>query len=274
MKPDKDVLRQLKRFAVLLAAPILLAACGDDAWIGPDASALPSPPPPQLGKAEGVYAGTVTGAPSGASAFEALVLENDDIWVLYGADLGSVFSVYGFIQGSGTSTNGAYASNTARDYGYDPAVDSSISATYDLSAQTIAGSLSSSGATVSFAGGPIPGSAYNYNTAASLDSASGAWTAQTLDGDYLAINISANGSLGFIGDSGCSGTGSVTPRASGKNVFDISVRFANNSACYLPNETATGIGIVYPLAETGQSELLVAVTNSAKTLGIAAFGIR
>jgi len=41
----------------------------------------------------------------------------------------------------------------------------------------------------------------------------------------------------------------------------------------MPNQTATGIAVAYPLS-TGQTQMIAAVTNPSRTVGIAAFGIR
>lgn len=269
----------MRRYLFGLATSVLalaaLAACGGDdgsADLAAGGGGVAPPPPPTT--AEGVYGGTVTGAPSGASAFEAVVLENGDIWALYGQNAGSIFNVYGLIQGSGTSSNGSYTSANARDFGVVPAASGSISATYNAAAGTLAGSASGSGLTMQFSGGPIPGSSYNYNSAASLSTVAGSWSLQTLQGDFLTMNVSSGGSLTFTGSSGCGGTGSFMPRASGKNVFNVSITFGNSRACPLPGQTVTGIGITYPITATSQSQLVVAVTDSARTLGTAAFGIR
>ena len=41
----------------------------------------------------------------------------------------------------------------------------------------------------------------------------------------------------------------------------------------MPNQTATGIAVAYPLS-TGQIQVIAAATNSARTVGIAVFGVR
>src|SRR6186713_3412293 len=90
-----------------LVAVAALAACGGG---GDDVPAAAAP-----ATAEGVYGGTLTG--SSSNAFELVVLENGEFWTLYGTSTPAAFYVEGFIQGNGTSSNGAaFSSTSAKDY--------------------------------------------------------------------------------------------------------------------------------------------------------------
>lgn len=230
---------------------------------------LTQPPPPPATTAEGVYGGALTG--STASDFQALILENGEFWSLYGQDSGSIFSVYGFVQGMGASSNGAFTASDVKDFGFNPPLSGTLSATYNSSAKTISGTVSSASGSVQFSGGPISGSQYNYDRAASLSNISGNWNTVSSSGGSVSVNVSANGSV-TTAEGGCSGSGSITPRSSGKNVFNVSLTFGA-SPCVLPGQTVTGIAIVYPLS-TGQTQLIAAVTNASRTAGVAVFGIR
>jgi hypothetical protein len=64
----------------------------------------------------------------------------------------------------------------------------------------------------------------------------------------------------------------VTPRASGKNVFNLELRFGP-APCELPGQNATGIAVAYPLA-SGQTQLLVTAVDGTRAYGAAAFGVR
>ncbi len=236
-----------------------LAACGgggDSGTTGPTA--------------EGVYGGTLTGSTS--TAFQLLVLENGEFWAMYGTRTSTFFGVAGFIQGSGTSNNGSFTSSNTKDFGFVPARAGSTTATYDAAAKTISGSVTASGGSVGFSGGPIPGSLYNYNNPATLSTITGSWTTSTLTGESVAINIASNGSFAASSSAGCNFSGTVTPRASGKNVFNVSLTFGA-APCALAGQPATGIAVAYPLAN-GQTQLLVAVVDSGRTAGTAAFGTR
>jgi|HigsolmetaAR202D_1030399.scaffolds.fasta_scaffold15306_2 hypothetical protein len=220
---------------------------------------------------EGVYGGTLSGSTS--SDFQALILENGDFWALYGNDMGSIFYVEGFVQGNGTwSGEGSYTSNNIRDFGFFPAPSGTLKATYNSNAKTITGTVTYPQAgTVQLSGGPIDDSLYDYDVAAALTDVTGSWSAMNSLGGSVSMSVNANGTLS-VSEGACSGTGTITPRASGKNVFNVSVSFGG-APCLLPNQTATGIAIVYPLA-TGQTQLVAAITSAARTAGIAVFAIR
>jgi hypothetical protein len=246
------------RLVVSGLAVALVAACGGG---GSDA---PS------GPAEGVYGGPLTGSTS--SYFQMLVLENDEFWVIYGAQSSTTFLIAGFIQGAGTSNNGTFSSSALRDYGFVPALAGTASANYNTDAKTISGTANFSGRTVGFSGGPIPGSLYNYGSAASTSTVAGSWSVGVNTGETANLTISAGGALSLASSGGCTGTGSIVPRASGKNVFNVAVTFAG-TPCLLPGSTVTGIAIAYPLSN-GRTQLIAAARNSAQTAGFLVAGTR
>jgi len=254
-----NIYKNNRLLLTVLAA--FLAACGG----GGDGGTVSSP----SALPEGVYGGTLTGSTS--TAFQLLALENGDLWTIYGTQSPSVFSVAGFIQGSSSSGGTSFSSTNARDYGFAPAVGGTITGTFNATARTIAGSATAGGQTVSFSGGPIAGSLYNYDTPASVAVVSGNWTlGTTLNGDTVFLTVQPSGSFSATSNSGCSFTGNITPRASGKNVLNVSASFGP-LPCALPGQTATGIALSYPLLN-GSTQLLVALQDSSRTLGQAAFG--
>lgn len=229
-----------------------------------------STPAVSSGAAEGVYGGNLTGSTS--KNFQMLVLENDEIWSMYGTQTSSQFLVTGFVQGNGTSSNGSFTSSNVRDFGYAPALSGTASATYSVVAKTMSGGLSAGGGTVSFNGGPIAGSLYDYNAPASLSAVTGNWSLTALTGESVSVAIASSGLFSATTSLGCKFSGSLTPRPSGKNVFNLSLTFGA-SPCALPGQTASGISLAYPLA-TGQTQLIMAGANSTRTIGTAAFGTR
>lgn len=251
----------MKNLATVFAT-LALVACG-----GGGGDAVPTP---VATTPEGVYGGTLTGSTS--SDFEALFLENGEFWTLYGASTPTVFGVAGFVQGTGTSNNGSYASANAKDFGFVPAVAGTLSATYNTVAKTIAGTFTTTLGAVTFSGGPIPDSLYLYDKPASLADVSGVWSTMSLTGESVAINVASNGAFTAIGSSGCTFSGTVTPRASGKNVFNVALTFGA-APCALPGQAGSGIALAYPLA-TGQSQLLVAAYDGTRNYGTAVFGTR
>lgn len=247
-----------------LLACVALAGCGG----GSDS---PAPAPVVVGPtAEGVYSGTITGAKS--SGFQLLILENGDFWTLYGNQTSSQFLVSAIIQGSGTSNNGSFASSNLKDYGVSPGLAGTLKATYDATAKTISGTVTAGTDTASFSGGPTAGSLYNYNIAASLTNIAGSWATTSTSGEPVNVTIAAVGTFSAVGGSGCKFSGTVTPRASGKNVFDTTMTFGP-APCGLAGQTASGIALSYPLA-SGKTQLVLAQVDSTRTYGSAAFGTR
>lgn len=255
-------MRPIQALQIALASLILIAGCGGGGDDSPPASAGPT--------AEGFYGGTLTGGTS--SAFRLIVLENGEYWSLYGAQASTAFYVAGFVQGTGASNNGIFSSSNAKDFGFSPSVAGSVNATYNATAHTIAGSVSATAGTVTFDGGPIAGSTYNYNTAATVSAVSGAWTLTDLSGASLSLNIASNGAFVANTTAGCNFSGTVTPRASGKNVFNVALTFGA-SPCGLPGQAATGIAVAYPLT-AGGTELVVGVVEGTRNYGTVAFGTR
>jgi hypothetical protein len=270
---------EIFRSTIPLAALALLAACGEDTITGP---------PPAPTTAAGVYEGTLRGAPSAAPTFEAIILEDGEFWMLHGENFGSLFKVYGFVQGYGNSSGGTYTSTSAKDFGFVPPVNVSLSATYSANAKTVSGTIAYPvidyapdtpdapvSFTTAFSGGPIQGTNYNYDSPAALSAVTGTWSLQTTQGDAATMIVAADGSLRFTTTSGCSGKGSLTPpRPSGKNVFNAAIIFDDNNTCLLSGQTITGIAITYPILSTNQSQFVIALTDASKTVGTAAFGVR
>lgn len=249
----------------MLASTVLLA-CGGG---GGDGGTPISPTTGAL--AEGVYGGTLSGNTT-STAFELLVLEKGEFWSMYGTQTDSTFGVAGFIQGSGTSVNGSFSSFNSKDFGFAPAVTVTTSATYDATAKTITGTIAAGTSSVAFSGGPIAGSLYNYNTAASLTSIAGVWSTTTIKGEVVTLTVATDGQYTAAGTSGCQFSGTVAPRKSGKNVFDVTITFGA-APCDLPGQSGTGVALVYPI--TGdKTQLLVAATDSTRTYGSAVFGTR
>ena len=85
----------------------------------------------------------------------------------------------------------------------------------------------------------------------------------------IPVTIGSSGSIS-AGNSSCSASGTATPRASGKNIFDIKMTFAGNF-CALGNGAVTN-GIAYYDISTKQVAVLA--LNSSKTDGFIYAGVR
>lgn len=93
--------------AVTYMLTFLLAGCGGGGGSG--TARVPIVP---ARMAEGVYSGTI----SNGKSHNALVLENDQVYVMYGTMVKGSLMVSGFIQGNGKSNNGSFSASDMRDY--------------------------------------------------------------------------------------------------------------------------------------------------------------
>ena len=248
--------KNLKTWGVI-SSLTFLTACGGGGG-GTPAANVP---------AEGVWTGTT----STGYAIDVLVLENNQFWSMFGNRSGGALSVIGFDQGSGSASGSAFSGNLLEVLYTGTTATGSITAT-TVANTSLNGSASySNGNTSTFNLAPPTSSTYNYNTAANLTTIQGNWSGSLLSGAAASVAITSVGAItGTSG--GCSFTGTVTPRTSGKNVFDASVTFGA-SPCALPNQTAVGIALAY--TTTGnQTQLLVSVIDSGRTTGTMFFANR
>lgn len=249
-----------------------LAGCSDGGGSSAQLSGDGTVNPPAGGSTglQGAYYGTT----ANNIAFDTLVLDGGRFYVLYGQRVGDALAVSGFIEGSGTSNNGSFSSTDARDFSDGTNTPATISISYGTGTG-LTGSIFINGATTAtdtFSALPVT-SGYDYATAAKLTDISGNWTLTAVTGEQVPLTIDGtNGNLN-ASVNGCTISGTVTPRTSGRNVFDVSLTFGNETACTRPNETATGNAISYLLPD-GRRQIVIAGTNTARDAGTALFGVR
>ncbi|MGZ5179581.1 MAG: hypothetical protein ACXWC6_08750 [Ramlibacter sp.] len=259
----KSAIRNLAACAVAST----LVACGGGGGSTPSAASSTTNVV-SAATGQGVYTGTLTGGAS--TAFELLLLENGETWMLYGTPGTSSFLVRGFVQGTAAVATSSFSAASVKDYGTVPPTNGALSGT--VSGQTVSGTIAEGGQSVAFTGAVLTGASYDYNTAATLAQVAGNWTLTGLDGTLASVTIATDGTL-TGSNAGCLLTGSVKPRASGKSVFDVTVT-SGASPCTTPGATSTGFALTYLVNGTALRQLLVAATNAAKTGGIAYFGVR
>ncbi|KQP22993.1 hypothetical protein [Pseudorhodoferax sp. Leaf267] len=242
----------------------LLVACGGGGGDGDDD--MPSNP-----TAEGAYVGTLSGA-NDLNAFSAVITDTGEVWAFYGAKQASgLFAISGFLQGSGNSSDGNYTSTDLRDFGASPAMPATATARYDARAKTIDGKFNFDSFAVSFKGDGNT-APYKYDTPATLASVAGNWSLNALTGESITLSVAPNGSVTGVSSLGCTMTGTLTPRPSGKNVFNASLRFGP-APCALPDQSASGIALAYPLAN-GIQQFMFAGFDASRQHGTAAIGMR
>lgn len=262
----KENMKYLRLTAFVLTAASFLTACGG----GSDSPAPVTPAPVPLAAAEGYYQGTV----STGKQFQLLMLENDQFYSLIGnTDTQGVFRVTSLIEGKGVSNNGSFSASNIKEYSNNgQVVAGTLSASYSPKVSITGNASAAGGGSASFTGTSPAAANYTYDTPATLGSVSGNWSGNTLDGAGLNFSVSAAGAISGTAASGCSFTGAAAPRASGKNVLDVSVTFGA-APCDSPGLTIKGIGVT-SLLTGGKRQLLIAVTNTDRTAGTVVFAQR
>lgn len=247
---------------ICLALSGVVAGCGGGGGGGSsDSGSTPAP----ATSAEGLWVGST----DNDRAVTGLVLDDSTYWVLYSI-MGNSAIIGGAVQGSGTSQNGSFTSVNGRDFNLEGlgASDVTVNASYVME-QTFSGTIeyAGTGEQITFT------SSYDsdYELTPSLAAISGTYSgaASTSGGTESAtVTVSDSGAISGSGASGCSFTGSASPRAQG-NVYNLSVTFGGGVCA---NGTSTVTGVAYFDAETKQ--LRSAALNSAKTDGFIYVGTK
>lgn len=243
----------MKRIAALTITS-LLAACG-----GGGDSAPPTTPPAASVSAEGFWTGT---ASNGVVANVA-ILENGETWGVYTSRNTLVGALYGV-----TNSSAGTLSGSGRDFNIPSG---------SVSAGTYTGTYTPKKTiNVAFSSGGTFSGTYDsaYDQPASAATLAGAYSGWGVSGNAPVqsanVTISSSGAITVPASNGCSASGTATPRASGKNVFDVTVTFTGTN-CALGNGTVTR-GVAY--YDTGSREVLVMAMNPAKSDGFIYVGAK
>ncbi len=245
-----------RRSIAALATASLLTACG-----GSSGNDDRGP------KAAGAYEGVT----SNGGAFQALVLDDDQFWALYGVEVGSVFHIAGFVQGQARSGGGRISSSDIRDFGEAPAESSTLEGTYSAGSN-IAGGLRSASRTFAFNGTVVDPTNFAYDVPADPTAIAGDWIMIGLGGAPASVAITASGALTGKSD-GCSYEGTVTPHASGRNLFSATVTFGG-APCARAGQAASGIAVSHLLNGGPLRRLLLLATDPTRREGIGLVGVR
>jgi hypothetical protein len=201
-------------------------------------------------------------------ALTGVVLEDGTFYVLYSV-IGDPALIAGVIQGNGTSNNGSFSSTNARDFNLEGlgVLVATVSASYDTR-------RSLNGTVAYAAGGPVTfTSTFDaaYDATPSLAQLAGAFSGQVALSQGVEnanVNVSSTGSLSGVGTSGCTVTGSVTPRTRG-NVFNVTLGFGG-PPCFFANQTLTGIAYF----DSARKRLYAAAPNANRMDGVLFVGVK
>lgn len=252
-----------RRLLAVLAAASLAAACGGggDAGDSGTESAASS--------AEGFYLGTMAGGTP--NYFEKLVLENNEVWILYGsrASPGAATSLSGLMSGTATYSGGTLATTAIKDFGVAPAATGTFSASYKINSKShvtsVSGTASAGGKSLTLTGADNI-SNYLYFLPAALSALSGTWTLPMASGAPGTVSVTSTGGFS-LNISGCTASGTAVTRASGKNVYNVTMTFGA-APCSFPGVAFSGVAFIIsdPFVNGGK-ELRLLFRNSAQTAG-------
>ena len=236
----------------VIALAAFLTACGG----GGGSSNNSSTPAVQNQDPQGFWQGTTTNG----STVAALVLETGQYYALYSTNN----AAYGMVEGTFSTSGNTITDKSSVDFLIGVgAIPASITGSANTK-QSISGNISESNTSITFSG--------NYNTAydtpATLSEAVGTWTGQATGGNVTTtLTVTSTGA--FTGSSGtCAFTGTVAPRASGKNVFNGNITF-NTATCQL------GAGVTVPFnAVTTGNQMVAAGVNSSRSNGFIFIGAK
>lgn len=240
---------------------LMVVSCGGGGGVSNNSGAQNTSTP---GQAQGVYLGNT----STGFAFDGIILPNDKFYAIYGTMIGNVLYVCGIATGQGTSANGHYTATETDFYycgGTQAVYTGTVTGTY-TAGSSLSGTISESGNSETFSGTAPSTSLFNYGTPASLAAISGSWSGSLTDGESASVTIDSLGNTTGVSSSGCTFAATITADSSNKNFFDISLTFGG-SPCELPNQSATGIGVNYLLAD-GVTSQLIAGVSSGTSFGI------
>jgi hypothetical protein len=207
---------------------------------------------------EGFWVGT-----AGDYEFRAVVLENDEVWAFY-AEAGVV---EGVVQGTVSSRADAFT-GSGYDYNLPLLARTEVTMAGMIAEEgTFSGTVTLPSSTLEFT------STYDTSYESAPGDATGTWTvsAATSTGTVdTTVTVSSNGGLSAT-NADCSGTGTLTPRSSGRNVYNLSVSFTGAS-CQFEGQTLTGIAVVRDI--TGGQEMVAAALLPDRSEGFFAAGTR
>lgn len=210
------------RYSALIAAAVL-AACG-----GGGGGEEGGPP---ATSAEGFWVGKAS------TGFDVslTVLDNGETWGVYSSN----GVLYGALHGKTTSSNGMLT-GSGHEFDFDSGAVTSSSYTGTYTGKTTLNAKLPNGATFA------ANYASAYDQPASLPTLAGTYTgsgvATGAPVQSMSVTISAAGNVSAPPSLGCSVGGSVSPRAGGKNVFDLRITFTGTTCALGNGATVSGVG--------------------------------
>lgn len=237
----------------ILAAAAALVACGG----GGGAAPASAPVPVTNVSAEGIWNGTTS---TGFSVF-FVILENGESWGIYG-----LTSITGAFFGN-ASTNSSSISMNGTSFDFISRVGSPGTLTGTVVSKSTLNLVSPAGSTLNAA------YSTSYDQTPSLAALAGTYSGQAVSGgtapQATTVTISATGTVNAV-VVGCATSGSVIPRATGKNIFNVSVTSVGPACALGTGTVSTGIAYFNPVTR----QFIAMALNPSKGDGFVYTGTR
>ena len=224
--------------------------------------------------AAGLYVGTFGTSPGYG---QMLVMNDGSYWFWVGkTNLTTNVTTYtAMIYGStGTSSNGIYSSTNGVDLFSSPQItNTTISSNY-VSGTSISGTLIEGGSSGNMNLNVVPISSYQFSATPSLVLIAGTYSLTLVEKgatNAVTVTISDSGLFSGTTSTGCTFTGSATPKTSGENAYSVVINFGG-SPCVLANTATTGIGVL-KITSLG-TQFIGGVLNQTKTNGMMIIGTK
>lgn len=237
---------------------------------GPAAAPAPGPSPitaPTPPAAPDAAAGAWNGATDTGRNITGVVLDDGMYYLFYSAAT-DANSLGGFIQGSGTTASGVFASSNTRDFNLEgPALlDASLSAAV-MSRKSLNGTVTyTSGAGASSFRSGFDGT---YDLVPSASAIAGTYSGVSgATGVTVTMTVDMTGAVTGGSSGGCRFTGAAVPRARA-NAYDFTLKFGA-SPCDLVGQTLNGVG----LYDASLRQLLAVGLDSGRTQGFIFLGTK
>lgn len=206
-------------------------------------------------------AGGWEGTSSSGNGVQAMILEDGRMWAVGGTQAAGTLFVNSLARGTLTTSGTAVsaADLRAHDLVTGAVASGTLIGTFKAGSR-ITATVTAGGASATVQLVPAAAVSYNYESAATSAAVAGNWPG-FFSNDTGTVVVAANGSFTSTTASGCSVSGTVLPRASGKNIYDVTVSFGT-AACNVPVGTSAAGNAIITNLTGGVRQLAIAVSTS------------
>jgi hypothetical protein len=223
-------LKPVSMACAVLVSALTLAACGSGGGNSSNASST----------VEGYWSGTQVSGGTSVAMF-GVVLEDGTLWMTY--SIGQ--EVIGIFKGAGTSSNGLFSAPNSLEFPISGTpIAANLSGPYVSKTSFTLNGIEPSRPTPNTFTFPLAYDAtydLSFSSSQMFASIAGNWTAPFVESDpQMVLVVGADGRFTAKGNgAGCEFSGRLSPRSSGRNVYDFSGTFGS-SPC-----PATAVGRVF-----------------------------